>query len=157
MAASAVPSCDSNGFWKGWLSSQIAPTDTDETTVEYADCMHYNLQEGWYEFKCACIVQDGPEERNLSEWLGSLSKSTANAALCGSVVRAYLVASDGGGLGDVSSEPAFSSMVDAIAQLYARMVADDDLVGTLQEMHSSSGVYQQGFSTDCRTLAITED
>jgi mannitol-1-phosphate/altronate dehydrogenase len=130
---------DTNGVFTGWLSESNDHTTASNDTVEYADKMRYNLGEGWYEFKCACMVSDGQQERILSEWLGSLDGDQQPCSYY-DVIQAYLEVAEGGNLADVVSKPAFSSLVKAIAALYARIKADGDVLTLIQEMHTSTGV-----------------
>jgi mannitol-1-phosphate/altronate dehydrogenase len=133
----------------GWLSSTTIPEPIDEGTVVYADNMRYNLQEGWYEFKCVCKV--GPESRTLSEWLGSLERHEPPVVYA-QVIRAYLVAPDGGNMNVISDQ--LDPFVAAVATLYKRMVAGDDLVELLKEMDDGIGPFVNGWATDCRVLSI---
>jgi mannitol-1-phosphate/altronate dehydrogenase len=74
------------GIYRGWLQGASRgdvemSSNTSRTTAnkgveeEYADQLCYNLQEGWYDFRCTCPVYDDDqnEERNLSDWLGELT------------------------------------------------------------------------------------
>lgn len=139
--------------YRGWLPH----TNADGATVSYADGLSYNFHEGWYEFKCACSVWD-PEihqNRNLADWLAALRQSGGGIhqpCTYVSVVRAYLVSPEGGNQAEVAHAPAFEELCQAIATLYARMVAGDDLYGMLEEMQDKKGPYTQGWSTSCRCL-----
>jgi hypothetical protein len=152
---------NNNGIYTGWLqgSARKHSKSNDTATSEYADGLRYNLQDGWYEFRCACNVSDSnvslspqsSQSRPLSEWLGSFATARQPAALL-SPIRAYLLAPDGGNLCAVAQKPEFETMVQAIATLYARMVAGDDMLALLQEMKDCQGVYVDGMSTDCAVL-----
>jgi hypothetical protein len=151
---------NSGGIYTGWLQGSVRHhvKCVDTVTIEYADGLRYNLQDGWYEFKCACNVNDGgvsssssSSSRPLSEWLGAFETARQPAAYA-APIRAYLIAPDGGNLAAVAGRPAFETMVQAIATLYACMVAGDDLLQLLQEMKNAQGVYVDGLSTDCAVL-----
>ncbi|GKY99938.1 hypothetical protein MPSEU_000947400 [Mayamaea pseudoterrestris] len=130
--------------------------EDDDDVVEYADKMRYNLSSNWYEFKCACQVQDGDNMRNLSEWLGSLKKSERPDAYY-NVVCAYLMASDGGNLATMASKPAFKCFAKTIATLYARMIVEDDLASLLMEMGKLAGNFCEGFATKCESFSPLGD
>jgi hypothetical protein len=61
-----------------------------------------------------------------------------------------LTAGDGGSLS--SSLPGLDDLVQAVATLYARMVAGDGMSTLLREMKNGDGAYSNGFATDCRAL-----
>ena len=139
-----------DGVFRGWLPEHDTSSSTE--TVEYADQLRHNLSQGWYEFKCACSVLDqNGRERNLSRWLGQVHPGR-QPAMYAPTVRAYLVSSAGGDLADLQERPAFDDLVNAIATLYARMIAGDDLVELLTEMKDNRGVYLQGMATSCSVL-----
>jgi hypothetical protein len=153
-----------SGVYTGWLQGSVRQHTkaVDTVTIEYADGLRYNIRDGWYEFKCACHVSNyshdsgvssssSSSSRPLSEWLGAFGTARQPAAYV-APIRAYLLAPDGGNLGAVAGQPAFETMVQAIATLYARMVAGDDLLTLLQEMKNAQGVYVDGLSTDCAVL-----
>lgn len=150
------------GIFTGWLAgtsryAQVTnTTDGHKTTVAYADGLHHNLEQGWYEFRCACKISfdDGSSDKKhpLSEILGDYV-SPCQPRTYWAVIRAYLVAPDGGNLAAVANKPAFETLVQAVATLYARMVAGDSLVEILEEMMDKSGAYaSHGFATECEAL-----
>lgn len=139
--------------FRGWFP-QKAP---DGATVSYADGLRYNFHEGWYEFKCACSVWDPDtnQNRNLADWLVAMQQMGGGMhqpAAYVPVVRAYLVSPEGGDQREVAHIPAFEELCQAMATLYARMVAGDSLYVMLQEMQKQMGPYADGFSTSCRAL-----
>jgi hypothetical protein len=162
------------GVYRGWLQQvPLSPMQTkddgSDDAIEYADGLHYNLKEGWYEFRCVChvsrrnsILDGGGNESStrsnsmlLSAWLGGLPRPARPSAYR-EVVRSYLVSPEGGGLADVSAThpEELDALVGAIAALYARMVAGDDLLEMLAEMKAATGPYVNGgMATSCSALA----
>jgi len=157
---------DPNGvIYTGWLqgaasrvqtgSSGSGNDDDDDDTVMYADGLRYNLKQGWYEFRCACevIVGDSTTMKPVSEWLAAVGpQHQQQPAACLPAIRAYLTAESGGNLAVVSSQPQLDVLARAIATLYARMVAGDDLLALLQEMKDGQGSFSAGMQTDCCAL-----
>lgn len=139
-----------NGIFTGWLEggARVAPQSADGS-VEYADKLRYQLEEGWYEFRCDCKIGDGG--RNLSEWLGSFATPQQPAAYI-PVIRAYLLSSQGGDLASIQTNPQFEKLVKAIATMYARMVAGDGLLELLQAMIDKKDGYILGMSTGMDSL-----
>lgn len=126
------------GAYRGWLdgadrceASKASGDDDGAGTVAYADGLRYDLSAGWYEFRCDCSFPGGVP---LPARLAELSSS---AASCRSIVRAYLVAEDGGNLDDVAADGrtkgGFDALVERVAALYARMVAGDGMLNILGE------------------------
>jgi mannitol-1-phosphate/altronate dehydrogenase len=133
----------------GWLDGETVPTDMAEDregVVSYADGLRYNLEAGWYEFKCACRVRD----KSVSEWLKSLAGSQPTAYT--GIIRDYLLEPSGGDLRSVESFPEFEAMVKAIATLVARMVQGDGIHKMMVEIQSQHGVFADGFASDCNVL-----
>lgn len=143
-----------NGIFTGWLAGEDRTKTIDTTTespdiVEYADGLRHNLQEGWYEFKCACKIG----ERAFSEILADFGTTTRQPSAYCDAIRAYLLSPEGGNLGSVAHKPALTTFIHAVATLYARMVAGDSLVEMLEEMAEASGVYApNGMATSCDAL-----
>ena len=152
-----------DGVFTGWLAgtdrgsnNAEATNKSDSDTVSYADGLHHNLTEGWYQFRCACQIhlegEPADNKRPVSEFLGDLTTPCQPRAYL-DVIRAYLLAPDGGNLGQVAKKPAFETFVKAIATLYARMIAGDNLVEMLEEMKEASGPYApKGMATSCDAL-----
>jgi hypothetical protein len=151
--------------YRGWLQQGPRTPAADGAggggggAVEYADGLRYHLGEGWYEFRCACVVSRvsdpdataGSDWVVLSEWLGGLPRPAAPSAYAGAV-RAYLESPEGGGLPGVAA-PGLDALVGAVAALYARMVAGDDLLEILAEMKAGIGPYRaEGMATSCSAL-----
>jgi hypothetical protein len=136
------------GVYRGWLDDAVPRQAAVSSTKgeAYADELAHDLQEGWYEFRCACHVRGRP----LSEWLGELTVSPQQPQSYAEVIRAYLTTCDGGNLS--SSLPGLDDLVQAVATLYARMVAGDGMPTLLKEMKNGDGAYSNGFATDCRVL-----
>lgn len=151
-------SCVDSGVFTGWLAGadrNTAANKDAEDTVAYADGLRHNLKDGWYEFRCACKIQMG--EVPVSEVLAGF-KTTRQPSAYYDVIQEYLMSSDGGNLYEVFHKPAFDTFVKAIAALYARMVAGDNLVEMLEEMAEGSGPYETaGMATDCSALVDCAD
>ena len=133
-------------IYRGVLAQ--AQTECEDETVVYADGMSYNLSEGWYEFQCDCKVLDG---RPLPEALLAVEGHQPVSYV--SVIRAYMLAPDGGNLGALPTE-LLETFVQATATLYARMKAGDDLLELLREMKEAKGPYTDGFASSCSVLAF---
>lgn len=136
-----------DGVFTGWLDGK-GHNEMDGESVSYADGLQYNLESGWYEFKCACNVQDRP----LSAWLGEIASTVPQPSDYVSVVRAYLMAPDGGNLARVAQKSDFEVLVQAISTLLVRMVVGDGMEDLLDEMIHKNGIYEQGFATNARVL-----
>jgi hypothetical protein len=166
------------GVFTGWLegANRMAPVDTTNnnykgSTVSYADGLHHNLEQGWYQFRCACQIPlleatpaaaaangNNNNKRPVSEILADLTYYPRQPRAYWDVIRAYLLAPDGGNLGVVAEKPALETFVQAIATLYARMVAGDSLVEMLEEMAEASGPYAPGgFDTPCNAVVDAGD
>lgn len=139
---------EESGIFVGWLDGTTSPTKTRGEGTSYADGLHYDLDEGWYEFKCACEL-DG---KAVSELLLELSSGDKQPEAFCSVLRDYLLAPSGGDLGSVQDTPGFSILIQAIATLSARLVAGDGMLAIMEEMQGKQGVFVDGFSTDCSVL-----
>ena len=150
------------------LSSSIQNGD-DKQTIEYADGLRYNIHEGWYEFRCACQIEiPGTEEgpKPVSEWLADRTVAVSMQQQQPSpprsayipAIRAYLTAETGGNLGSLTDtlhhhpHKNVDALATAIASLYVRMVAGEDLRDMLQEMKHSQGLFGAGMETDCAVL-----
>lgn len=151
----STPGPASNDIFTGWLEggARVAPKSTDGS-AEYADKLKYQLEEGWYEFRCDCKL--GNDGRILSEWLGSFATSQQPAAYI-PVIRAYLLSSQGGDLASVQSNPQFEKLAKAIATMYARMVAGDGLLDLLQAMIDKKDGCILGMSTGMDSLFDDSD
>jgi len=138
------------GIYRGWLD-EASRNDAAASTSqgeEYADGLRHDLKGGWYEFKCACSVDDRP----ISEWLAQVIDATGPQQSQSYVeaIRAYLTASDGGNLS--ANLPGLDMFVHAVATLYARLVAGDGIMTLLEEMKNEDGPYAYGFATDCSSI-----
>ncbi len=139
-----------NGVYRGWLDkadrnavgkNEAGKTEADaDATTVYADGLSYNLNEGWYEFRCACNVEVSDileGEQPLPQLLGSFT-SSQQPVYYDQVIRAYLVKKDGGDLSQIAGHPStkevFSVLVKAVSVLYARMVAGDGMLEILKEL-----------------------
>jgi hypothetical protein len=162
-----------SGAFTGWLpkESNIQKESTGDnsassstTTVTYADGLQYNLDEGWYQFRCDCQVV-GPDgitsipQTSLSEWLAKLlvepsSSRQQEPAVLVDAIRAYLLAPSGGNQGSIADTKAFAVFSQAVATLYARMVAGDCLLTMLQEMKECKRPYTNGFASDCSVMVV---
>jgi hypothetical protein len=145
-----------NGIYRGWLENVDDPTtvstkddddDDDLTVVEYADGLRYDLTQGWYEFKCPL-----PE---LVTQLQACAASPSQPPDCIQAVRTYLLSDDGGNLSAIADTPAFAELVNAIAVLYARLIAGDGLLALLEELDQGGSLAGRiGFTTPCSALSV---
>jgi mannitol-1-phosphate/altronate dehydrogenase len=156
-----------DGVYRGWLngfdpSSTLVSTTTTTTTssgedsssrsptcVEYADGLCYDLQQGWYDFKCPLP--------DLVDKLHTCLKNKAQPQACREAVRYYLTNDQGGNLTSPTTTTTttsnFEELVDAVSVLYARLIAGDDLLGILHELQTSaSGI---SLSSPCSALLLT--
>ncbi|KAI2495607.1 hypothetical protein MHU86_18924 [Fragilaria crotonensis] len=136
---------DGNGTFVGWLDGAPRLNEFTGGTV-YADGMKYNLEEGWYEFKCASESHGQP----FSEiWMGLPDKDPN--AFCESI-RDYLLTPSGGNLSAIADTKELDTLARGISLLVVRMVAGDTLRDIMAEIHLRRGVFVNGFSTDCSAL-----
>jgi hypothetical protein len=127
---------DGSTVYRGKLCRSDANHDD---TVTYADGLRYNRAAGWYEFRCACLV-DG---KSITEWLDDDSNGAPQQPEAYKMtIRKYLLAPDGGNLGAVerSSAALLDQLVGAIAVVYARMVAGDDPLEILEELQTTGAL-----------------
>lgn len=161
----------SRGVHIGWLDKAGVNNEvrdnkqinrSSDETVTYADGLRYNLSEGWYEFRCDCLinwreskiaVEATDDEINLPILLSMICEPR-NQFASGEVIRAYLLHPRGGnlhtlldGAGDeeVSQVKMFDSFVSAVSTLYSRMVRGDSITLLLQEMME----FSNRFATPC--------
>jgi hypothetical protein len=167
-ATTAAPPPAPSGVFTGWLPKKssgrseedatIKSDSASSTTVTYADGLQYNLDEGWYQFRCDCQVVEpgGNKSHNLSEWLAELVRSSSHhqPGLFVDAIRAYLCAPSGGNQESIADTKAFALFSQAVAALYARMVADDCLLAMLQEMKECKNPFTNGFASDCSVLVV---
>jgi hypothetical protein len=158
-ATTAAPPAPPSGVFTGWLPAESGGSTAADggdsagsTNVTYADGLQYNIDEGWYQFRCDCQVV-GPgsnKSHNLSEWLATLvGVSSQQPASFVEAIQAYLLAPGGGNQGSIAHTKAFAIFSQAVATLYARMVAGDSLLSMLQEMKDHMDPYRNGFASDC--------
>ncbi len=158
------------GIFTGWLDTGNEKSRAEGAdTVAYADGLRYNLSEGWYEFRCNCLLTrkrsndtgGGDRDISLPDALARLGGPRQPCAYEG-VIRSYLLHPQGGNLqkvleGDSESEDLsrsrkFNIFVSAVATLYARTVSGDSISTLLQEMLEKKHVYTHGFATPCSCL-----
>jgi mannitol-1-phosphate/altronate dehydrogenase len=155
---------------RGWLDPTSDPSVTSENktqtnnssdqvneSIMYADNMHVNCREGWYEFKCSCLIHMPTlsEPICLSDLLANYASSTPSASSFMAIIKKFLVHPQGGNLAQALSDGSsyFHDLVSAIATIYARMVAGDTSITILQEMLEKKGIYSKfGFETPCSAL-----
>ena len=145
LTPTTLPSQD--GVYTGWLDG-ARHNEMGGENVTYADGLRYNLEAGWYEFKCACNVLDRP----LSACLGEIASTATQPSEYATVVRAYLMAPDGGNLSRVAQKSDFEVLVQAISTMLGRMVVCDGIKALLNEMSYKTGIYDQGFVTNANVL-----
>ena len=170
------------GIYVGWLdvnskeycnSDGQLPSKASDDTVTYADGLRYNLSEGWYEFRCDCLMkwnaltitsneaEQGDRKIALPD---ALSRFYGPKQPCAykNVVKSYLLHPQGGNLqtilegGDeveeLSRVKILDTFVSAVCALYARMVSGDGLILLLKEMMDNQHIYAHGFATPCACL-----
>ena len=87
----------------------------------------------------------------MSEWLAA--ETPQQPAIYVPVIRAYLEAETGGDLGGAAVTPQqLETLAQAVATLYARMVAGDDILAMMQEMKNQNGSFTAGMKTTDREL-----
>jgi len=139
-----------NGIYRGWLDCseqrKVAKTVTEQgneskTTVSYADGLSYNLEEGWYEFRCACnIAMDGSNGNDKEQPLPKILATGTNGVrdrqpvFHEAVVKAYLQKENGGNLSAIAHTDSFATLTKAVSTLYARMVAGDGMIYILSNL-----------------------
>jgi hypothetical protein len=149
------------------------PGEASDYTVTYADGLRYNLSQGWYEFRCDCLVEWNALPSRANEARQGDRKIALPDALswfdgpkqpCAyeKVVKAYLLHPQGGNLqtmlegGNVVDESSrvrmFDTFASAVCTLYARMASGDDIILLLTEMMQKQHVYLHGFATPCACL-----
>jgi hypothetical protein len=156
--------------YRGWLDPTSDPSTTNENetqtnnssdqvneSIMYADNMLVNCREGWYEFKCSCLIHmpTFSEPICLSDLLANYASSTPSASSFMAIIKKFLVHPQGGNLTQALSDGSsyFHDLVSAIATIYARMVAGDTSITILQEMLEKKGIYSKfGFETPCSAL-----
>mmetsp|Transcript_28580 Transcript_28580/g.33898 ORF Transcript_28580/g.33898 Transcript_28580/m.33898 type:complete len:313 (-) Transcript_28580:338-1276(-) len=182
---------EDNGIYRGWLDGFDRPTTTTSATtaqsndddddtdgkVEYADGLSYHSKQGWYEFRCSCLIQPSNPStgtsinstiaRSLPHYLAPPphSRDTQQQTnYYGDVIRSYLLKSDGGDLShllapndgdDSTTTTTLDTLVQSISKMYVRMITNDDalLPVILQEMADGKGIYHpDGLATDHRVL-----
>lgn len=146
-------SVHSGDVYRGWFLGVVDPTKIGvreedakkNNSVEYADGLSYDLEAGWYEFKCPL-----PDlMAQMTKLLIHTGNNKAPQPLeCRDMIRYYLTHEQGGNLKeDVVVSDDFDVLVDAIAFYYARFTAGDLIEDVLQELKDSSS-----WTMSCRDL-----
>jgi len=168
--AAGGPNGPKGGAYRGWLDgadrSEAANSSPEggEHARMYADGLRHDLSGGWYEFRCDCTVVDEDRASTvaLPLLLGRLSSSSSSGprqpSSYRSAVVAYLTSEEGGDLGEITPErgatSGFDDLADAVATLYARLVAGDSVPSLLREMRDEIGPYEdRGFAAPCSALS----
>ena len=156
-SAAAAAEDAKGGVYRGWLESSAEIGDADggdDGDVTYADGLRYNLRQKWYEFRCACEVrpEGAPGPVPLARALAAVANG--QPCHCEPVVRAYLLASDGGDLAGAAEETpatqgAFDALAAAVAALYARLAAGEACLALLRALAGRPG----GLEVPCPRLA----
>ena len=132
--------------------NETAKAKKDSGAVTYGDGLRYNLEEGWYEFKCDCplpkrvattMTEEGQEQQQLAMVLAELSMSCNHGSMGAMaarqpiayvhVIRAYLTSSAFPATMTRNPE-VLETLVYAVATLYARLMAGDKPLDLMQEM-----------------------
>jgi hypothetical protein len=149
------------------------PDEASDSTVTYADGLSYNLSQGWYEFRCDCLIEWNALTSHANEAVkGSRTIALPDAFTwfdgpkqpCAyeKIVKAYLLHPQGGNLrtileGDnevdeLSRVRMVDTFASAVCTLYARMVSGDGIIPLLTEMMDKRHIYTHGFATPCACL-----
>eukprot|EP00980_Cylindrotheca_fusiformis_P017288 scaffold5347_cov130-Cylindrotheca_fusiformis.AAC.10 len=156
--------CNETGYvvCTGWLDG-VEPTccqsnnlDTDGA-LEYADYLAYNLDKGWYQYKCPLKVDVAADEGGqtktiyLTELLEKCIGTTSPEEDCCNAVRAYMFAPEGGGnLGPVQDK--LDDFVKVVASIYARLLSGEGLESVLQGLKDGAdGIF---LTTPCNSEGI---
>jgi hypothetical protein len=100
----------------------------NDAAVEYANGLSYNLETGYYSFKCDCEISVGAHAmytKNLPQALFDIGMGKQPVDYEG-VVKAYLIKPDGGDLSSITHSRSFDVVVKAVSALYARMNTGDE-------------------------------
>ncbi|GAX10862.1 hypothetical protein FisN_31Hh070 [Fistulifera solaris] len=131
-----------NQFSREHVAAEYKQTkEPSDTTEEYGDRLAYNLNEGWYDFRCTCMIQIHDLVYNLSHCLAR------GQGVCRMIIRAYLVAEDGGNLQEVAHLPYFETFVDAVGNLYADLILKNNVLDHLDEL-----VRTNALGEDCQIM-----
>jgi len=133
----------SSGVCTGWLDGVDPQRLTIDQTkaTEYADGLLYDLENGWYQYKCS--ITDG--DSNLTAMLQKCAQSKSIDD-CKDAIQLYLLAPDGGDLSSVNDS--MKALTDAVAKLYLRLISGESIGDLLKELDGEKdGV---GLSTECR-------
>ena len=164
------------GVFVGWLDSVdlesvddepaellSSSANNDNDIVTYADGLRYNLREGWYEFKCDCLMKQGDGSvAALPNVLASLCDEEDPSVYL-KVVISYLLHDNGGNLQSLIEGETLDALLDeedklsrvrtidvfvsSVATLYTSMVSGDSNIVLLKEMAEKQEVYDKGFAT----------
>lgn len=152
--ASASSAC------RGWFDGMDPKVVLEEskkydtgTINEYADGLKYNLDQGWYDFKCNLCDKDG---RLLTDLLFKCRNMQPDA--CEKAIWCYILHPDGGKLehyytpGNMSD---LESLVAAVSVLYSRFLAGDCVSSVLGELTDTQSAF--GLDTACVDFVSTAD
>jgi mannitol-1-phosphate/altronate dehydrogenase len=136
-----------NGIYVGWLDGVGNATITREVGVEYGDSLRFNLEAGWYEFKCSCDF----EGKSISDHL--LQIATPEPRALYPIIREFLLYQQGGALGCISDTKELEVLTKAISILVARMLDGITNRELMMEIYYQQGIHEHGFNTDCSIIA----
>eukprot|EP00980_Cylindrotheca_fusiformis_P018318 scaffold5975_cov99-Cylindrotheca_fusiformis.AAC.3 len=147
-----------NGVFRGWFDGMDPKLVLEEckkfdtgTVVEYADGLAYNLDQGWYEFKCNLYDKDG---RSLTDRLSACH--SRQPAECEPAIWSYILHEEGGNLApyfSTATESDVASLVAAVSVLYARLLAGDSVLSVLRELVEKD--FGIGLDTKCSDFVST--
>ena len=165
---SKQPECQ-NGIYIGWLDAASgAANGASNNAVSYADELQYNLQEGWYEYRCPLKLISPVSQREIAlpQALSNFKEQRQPSAYH-DIVKAYLLHSQGGDLQSLVDDEddadqlfntrTLDTFVSAVSTLYARMVSGDNMIQILNEMLTGGYAFKNGFETSCRVIAEVHD
>jgi mannitol-1-phosphate/altronate dehydrogenase len=136
-----------NGIYVGWLDSRCDDSSPREGGVVYGDSMRFNLEAGWYEFKCSCDIGG----ISFSDHLMQITSPEPRALY--SIIREFLLSQQGGALGIIPESNQLQILIKAISTLVARMLDGLTNKDLMVEIYHKQGIYEQGFQTDCSIVA----
>jgi mannitol-1-phosphate/altronate dehydrogenase len=152
-------------IYTGWLDTTGDDADrSSDSTVTYADGLRYNLQAGWYEFRCSLKLtsRDAQREMTLPDALSKFKEHRQPSAYH-DIIKTYLLHPQGGDLqslfddvddGDgLLKSKMLDSFVSAVSVLYARMVSGDKMIHLLAEMMQREYAYKSGLETSCQFIS----
>ena len=120
----------------------------DSTCVLYADQLYYNLEQGWYHFRCSCFITSPWDTQgtiiSLSEGLRKYTGMSPRCSVdpaCEYMIREFLMHKDGCNLSTCFQdeddkmyvEESILKLIRQIATLYHRMIHGEGMLLIMKE------------------------